>query len=224
MSLIQRIVSWLGFADGKAVKSRQLERKAATFPRISTWELDPFHTTVGFRIMHMGLVEVSGRFKRYTASVKGSSPDFSDLQVEVQVEAASIDTDLPARDAHLRSPDFLDVERYPHISFRSTAIRWRPLKRFVLEGDLMIKGVTHRIRLEGELKGLVLKDIVGQPRASFTLTAQIDRRAWGLTWHMETEDGSIVVDPIVNLEIAAEIATPQSLEALRQMAAQVGGS
>lgn len=131
---------------------------------------------------------------------------------------------MPARDAHLRSPDFFDVQTYPHITFRSVGVRWRPLRRFILEGDLTMKGHTHRIELEGELKGLVLKDMVGEPRASFSLTAQIDRRAWGLTWHMETGDGTVVVDPIVTIEVQAEITTPQSLEALRQMLAQMGGA
>lgn len=218
--MLSRILNWLGLSNRKL---RQIEQKANAFPRLTHWELDPFHTTIGFRVMHMGLVEVAGRFKRYTAKVKGSSPAFTDLQVEVEIETASIETDMPTRDAHLRSPDFFDVEKYPTITFRSTAIRWRPLKRFVLEGDLTMKGITRRIQLEGELKGLVLKDMAGEPRASFHLTGQIDRREWGLTWSLETEDGSIVVDNMVTLEILAEISTPKSLEGLRQLIAQMGG-
>lgn len=223
MTLLRKLAHWLGFANGRGQKVRQLEQKAATFPRLSTWELDPFHTTVGFRVMHMGLVEVAGRFRRYNATIRGTSPAFSDLQVEVQIETASVETDMTARDAHLRSPEFFDAEQYPYITFRSTAIRWRPLRRFVLEGDLTIRGITHHIQLEGELKGLVLKDLVGQPRASFTLTAQIDRRAWGLVWHLETADGSVVVDNLVTIDITAEITTPEGMEALRQMLAQIGG-
>lgn len=224
MTLVQRLIGWLGFGgNARRQQVRQLEQKASAFPKLSSWELDPFHSTVGFRIMHMGLVEVAGRFKNYSAQVRGTSPAFTDLQVEVQIEVASIETDTAARDAHLRSPDFFDAEKYPYITFRSTAIRWRPLRRFILEGDLTIKGITHRIQLEGELKGLVLKDLVGQPRASFHLTAQIDRRAWGLTWQMETQDGTVVVDNIVTLDITAEITTPEGMQALRQMLAQMGG-
>ncbi|MCS6895394.1 MAG: YceI family protein [Bacteroidia bacterium] len=223
MTILNRILGWLGLSNGKNEKLRQLEQKASAFPRLATWEIDPFHTTIGFRVMHMGLVEVSGRFKRYTAQVMGSSPAFTDLRVEVEIEAASIETDMPARDAYLRSPEFFDIEKYPTITFRSTAIRWRPLKRFVLEGELTMKGVTHAVNLEGELKGLVFKDLVGEPRVSFHLTGQIDRRKWGLTWHMETGDGSIVVDNMVSLDILAEITTPKSLELLRQMLAQMGG-
>jgi len=174
--------------------------------------------------MHMGLVEVVGRFRRFSAQVQGTSAAFTDLAVEVQIEVDSIETDMPARDAHLKGPDFFDAATYPYITFRSVAVRWRPLKRFVLEGDLTIKNVTHRITLEGELKGLVFKDLVGQPRVSFALTGQIDRRAWGLLWQAETADGSVVVDNLVTLDIEAEITTPEGMAAFREFLRQMGAS
>ncbi|MEN2992237.1 MAG: YceI family protein [Bacteroidia bacterium] len=222
MTWLQKILSWLGLRNGKTAERQQLEEKVSRFPQISRWVVDPTHTTVGFRVMHMGLSEVRGRFRRYTAEVKGSSPAFTDLQISAQIEVGSIETDLPARDIHLRSADFFDAERYPYITFRSTAVRWRPLRRFILEGELTIKGITRPIQLEGELKGLVFSDIVGHPRASFALRGELDRRQWGLTWHMETQDGSIVVDNTVVLEIEAEITTPDGMEALRQALAQMG--
>nr|BAL55288.1 hypothetical conserved protein [uncultured Bacteroidetes bacterium] len=197
-------------------------QKASAFPRLSEWEIDPYHTQIRFRVMHMGLVEVVGRFRQFSARVQGTSPDFSDLRVEVEIATASVETDFPARDAHLRSADFFDAEKYPSITFVSTGIRWRPLKHFILEGDLTMKGITHRIQLEGTLKGLVLKDLTGYPRASFVLRGQIDRRAWGLNWQAEVDNGVAVADNIVTLDIEAEIATPQSLQILRQYLSQMG--
>lgn len=223
MRVLRRLAHWLGLSNGKGQKVHQLDEKAAGFPKLTAWELDPFHTTVGFRVMHMGLVEVFGRFKRYTAMVRGTSPAFSDLQVEAQIEVASVETDMPARDAHLRSADFFNADQYPYITFRSTKVQWRPLRRFVMEGELTIKGITRPIRLEGELRGLVFKDLFAQPRVSFALTGQIDRRDWGLAWYMETADGTVVADYIVTIDIVAEITTPQGMEALRQMLAQMGG-
>ncbi|GIV23461.1 MAG: YceI family protein [Bacteroidia bacterium] len=222
--MFRRLLTWLGLTNGQTARRQAVEKKAAAFPSISQWELDPYHTQMRFRVMHMGLVEVVGRFRRFSAQVKGSSPAFTDLQVEVQIEVDSIETDMPARDFHLKSPDFFDAANHPYITFRSTGVRWRPLKRFVLEGDLTIKGITHRIQLDGELKGLVLKDLTGQPRVSFALSGQIDRRAWGLTWQAETGDGTIVVDNLVTLDIEAEIATPAGMEAYRQFLAQMGAS
>jgi len=220
--MLRRLLSWLGFGNGQAGQREAVLKKAASFPKLSAWELDPYHTQVRFRVMHMGLVEVVGRFRRFSAQVRGSSPAFTDLEVEAQIEVGSVETDLPARDFHIKSSDFLDEANYPYITFRSRAVKWRPLKRFVMEGDLTIKGVTHRIVLEGELKGLVLRDLVGHPRVSFALTGQVDRRAWGLTWQAETGDGTLAVDNLVTIEIEAELTTPEGMQAFRQFAAQVG--
>lgn len=220
--MLHKLLTWLGLGDRRNGERQKVMQKLSGFPTISEWVLDPYHSQIRFRVMHMGLVEVIGRFTRFQAQVRGSSPAFTDLAAEIQIEVDSLETDTLARDLHLKSPDFFDAQKYPHITFRSTAVRWRPLKRFLLEGDLTIRDKTHRIQLDGELKGLVLKDLVGQPRVSFHLTAQIDRRAWGLTWQMETQDGTPVADNLVTLDIDAEITTPAAMEALRQMLAQMG--
>lgn len=220
--MLRKLLTWLGLSDRQNGQRQKVMQKLSGFPTLSEWVLDPYHTQIRFRIMHMGLVEVIGRFTRFSAQVQGRSPAFTDLAAEIQIEVDSLQTDMLARDLHLKSPEFFDVEKYPHITFRSTAVRWRPLKRFVLEGDLTIRNKTHRIQLDGELKGLVLKDLVGQPRVSFHLTGQIDRRAWGLTWQMETQDGTPVADNLVTLDIDAEITTPAAMEALRQMLTQMG--
>jgi polyisoprenoid-binding protein YceI len=172
--------------------------------------------------MHMGIVEVRGRFQRWEAKVRGTSPDFSDLAVEIEVDMDSIQTDVEARNVHLKSPDFFDVATYPKAFFRSTRIEWRPLRTFRLHGELTIKGKSHPITLEGQLQSFVLKDMFGEPRVSFSVSASIDRRAWGLTWQMELEGGELAVDNIVHIEARVELTTPQAMAALQQMLASMG--
>lgn len=105
------------------------------------------HSAIEFRVMHMGTVEVRGRFQRWEAKVRGTSPDFSDLAVEIEVDVDSIQTDVEARNFHLKSPDFFDVATYPKAFFKSTRIEWQPLRTFRLHGELTLKGVTHAITL-----------------------------------------------------------------------------
>jgi len=225
-SLWTRILSLLGFGEsqGKANGRAIVEKRLTALPRLSDWLTDPFHSAIEFRVMHMGLVEVRGRFRKWESKIRGTSPDFSDLAVEIEIDVASIQSDMEARDAHLRSPDFFDVVKYPKAFFRSTRVEWRPLRNFILHGELTMKGKTHAITLQGELKSLILKDMFGQPRVSFYVSAPIDRRAWGLTWQMELEEGEVVVDTIVHIEAHVELITPQAMQAMQQMLASMGAS
>jgi len=225
-TLWNRLLSLLGLTerDGKTNGRQTLERRLQTLPRLSDWVVDPMHSAIEFRVMHMGIVEVKGRFRRWEAKVRGTSPDFSDLAVEIEVDMDSIQTDAEARDAHLKSPDFFDVATYPKAFFKSTRIEWRPLRTFQLHGKLTLKGVTHAITLQGELKSFVLKDLFGQPRVAFYVSAPIDRRAWGLTWQMELEGGQVLVDNIVHIEARVELTTPQAMAAMQQMLASMGAS
>ncbi len=225
-SVWQRLISLLGLGgnSGKANGRQVVEKRLTALPRLSDWVVDPFHSAIEFRVMHMGLVEVRGRFRKWEAKVKGTSPDFSDLTVEIDIDVSSIQTDMEARDAHLRSPDFFDVAKYPKAFFRSTRVEWRPLRTFLMHGELTMKGKTHAITLQGELKSLVLKDMFGQPRVSFYVSAPIDRRAWGLTWQMELEGGEVMVDTTVHIEAYVELTTSQSISATQQMLASRGAS
>lgn len=225
-SIWKRLISLFGLGEnsGKANGRKVVEKRLTALPRLSDWVIDPFHSVIEFRVMHMGLAEVRGRFRKWEARVKGTSPDFSDLVVEVEIDVSSIQTDMEARDAHLRSPEFFDVAKYPKAFFRSTRIEWRPLRTFLMHGELTMKGKTHAITLQGELKSLVLKDLFGQPRVSFYVSAPIDRRAWGLTWQMELEGGEVVADTTVHIEAHVELATPQAMAAMQQMLASMGAS
>jgi polyisoprenoid-binding protein YceI len=224
-TLWKRFLSLLGLTehDGKTNGRKTLERRLQTLPRLSDWVIDPMHSAIEFRVMHMGIVEVRGRFQRWEAKVRGTSPDFSDLAVEVEVDVGSIQTDVEARNVHLKSPDFFDVATYPKAFFRSTRIEWRPLRTFRLHGELTIKGKSHPITLEGQLQSFVLKDLFGEPGVSFSVSASIDRRAWGLVWQVELEGGELVADNIVHIEANVKLTTPKSVAALQQFAASIMG-
>jgi len=226
-TLWKRLLSLLGLTEsnGKANGQRKaLEQRLQGLPKLTDWVVDPLHSAIEFRVMHMGLVEVRGRFRQWEAKVRGTSPDFSDLAVEVEIDMTSLQTDTEARDAHLKSPDFFDVATHPKAYFKSTRIEWQPLRTFRLHGELTMKGITHAITLQGELKSFVVKDLFGQPRVAFQVSAPIDRRAWGLTWQIELEGGEVVVDNIVHIEAYVELTTPQSMAAMQQMLAAMGGA
>lgn len=222
-NLLRRFLSLLGLASSNGQANRKaLVKRLSTLPRLSNWVVDPFHSSIQFRVLHMGLAEVRGRFRNFQATFQGTSPDFSDMQVVVEIDVASLETDTPARDIHLRSADFFDVENYPKATFRSTKVEWRPLRSFRLYGDLTIKGKTHPIYLDGKLESFILKDIVGHPRVSFTVTTAIDRRAWGLTWQLELEGGELAVDNLITIDAAIELTTAEGMAALKQALASMG--
>jgi len=201
----------------------KIMNKIASFPKISEWYLDTYHSKVEFSVMHMELVEVKGNFKKFDGQITGTSPDFSDLKVKINIDVSSVNTDSDARDFHLRSPEFFDAEKYPTITFESTKIEWKPLKYFIMHGNLTIKGITKPVQLEGELKSMINKDMFGQPKISFIVSGKINRTDWNLTWNMSLEEGVIVVDEFVELRASVEIATKQTLLGMQDMLSKMQG-
>lgn len=235
MSIIQKILSLLGLgaqqnSNGAELKAKELnlekirEQRSGNFPVLKDWVIDYAHSAIKFRVMHMGIVEVLGKFKDWNAKFQGTSPVFNDIKTQITIQVNSIETDFLARDMHLKSPDFFDVEKYPTIQFESTKISWRPLRFFTIEGNLTMKGITKPVKLEGQLKNFIPKDLFGFPRVGFTVSTQINRKDWGLSWSIELESGDLVVDELVKIEADIEITTPQCVEAmqafLKQMQAQ----
>jgi polyisoprenoid-binding protein YceI len=231
MSIIRKFLSFLGIrsSNGNAQQGASLdllnkirEQRAGSFPKITDWLVDNYHTSIKFRVMHMGIAEVVGKFKEFKAEFNGVSPDFSNMSATVTIFVSSIETDMVARDMHLKSSDFFDCEKYPTIEFRSTSVQWRPFRSFNLHGNLTIKGNTQPITLEGKIINFLPKDMFGEPRVGFELKGEINRKDFGLSWQMEMESGDKAVDDIIKIEIHAEIATRNGVEAmnnyLKQMA------
>ncbi|HEU4699297.1 MAG TPA: YceI family protein [Gemmatimonadales bacterium] len=180
---------------------------ATTTQQTSTWNLDPAHSLIEVSAKHMMITTVRGRFTdvKGTITVDEQHPDRS--RVEVEIPAASIDTHVDQRDQHLRSADFLDVARYPTITFRSTRIQgaWnREGDRFTVTGDLTVHGVTKPVTLAATYEGGAT-DPRGGRRVGFSADTEIDRRQFGLTWNQALEAGGILVgnDLRIHLEVQA---------------------
>jgi polyisoprenoid-binding protein YceI len=172
----------------------------------TTWTIDPTHTLVEFSAKHMMITTVKGRFADVSGAihVDGTHPDRS--SVEVELDAASIDTRTEQRDQHLRSADFLDVETHPKVTFRSTRIEGAyraPGDTFRVFGDLTIRGTTKEIALEATFEGTG-KDPWGGERASFSATGKIDRRDFGLTWNAALETGGVLVSNEIRIAVEAQ--------------------
>jgi polyisoprenoid-binding protein YceI len=177
-------------------------------PAPGTWEIDKAHTTLEFVARHM-LTRVRGRFSTFSGVIRVAEvPEES--AVEVEIDAASVDTNTPDRDKHLRSADFLDVEKYPKLTFKSTALRRTGSETFELDGDLTIKDVTRPVTLEAEYLG-VTDSPFGTRVASFSARAEIDREDWDMTWNVVIETGGLLVGKKVVLELEVEaIYKPES--------------
>jgi polyisoprenoid-binding protein YceI len=176
------------------------------------WEIDSSHSSIQFTVRHLVIAKVRGQFSRWTGSISAPDGDFSRATLSAAIDAGSIDTGVADRDAHLRSADFFDVERYPEVTFTSTEVTRVADDRLLLAGALTIKGVTRDVVLDVEPLGLA-KDPWGNERAAFSATTSIDRRDFGLTWNQVLETGGVMVGD--RIDITFEI------EAVRQAAAKV---
>ena len=176
---------------------------AAIASDCATWTIDPSHSTIEFVAKHMMITTVKGRFAEFEGTIVADETNLAGSTVDVTMKAASLDTRSEQRDAHLRSPDFLDVETYPEVTFRSTRIEGTK-DEFQLTGDLTIRGVTRPITLDVSFEGEG-KDPWGGTRASFSAKGKFDRRDYGLTWNVALETGGILVSNEVKINIEAQV-------------------
>jgi polyisoprenoid-binding protein YceI len=176
--------------------------KGTPIPAAGDWELDPVHTSAQFVARHLMVSKVRGKFTEVSGTIH-IAEDATESSVEVRIDPASVETGDEQRDAHLRSPDFLDVERYPEITFRSTSIEGSSPSHFLVHGELTVHGVTRPVTLEAEYHG-VTADPWGGRRAGFSATTEVDREDFGLTWNVAIEAGGFVVGKKVRLELEVE--------------------
>lgn len=168
----------------------------------STWNIDPSHSHVEFAVKHLMISTVKGRFTDVEGQISIVEGNPSASSVTVAIKAASIDTRTDQRDDHLRSADFLEVARYPAITFKSTRITG-DASEFKLTGDLTIRGVTKQITLDATNEGSI-KDPWGGERIGFSAKTKFDRRDFGLTWNQAIEAGGVVVGNEVKVSIEVE--------------------
>ena len=168
----------------------------------TTWKFDPIHSSVEFAVRHLMITTVKGRFSDVQGTVEIDSGNPAAARVDFTIGAASIDTREPQRDAHLRSADFFDVERFPTLTFRSSSVRDYSDAGFTLVGDLTIHGVTREVELQVTSEGQT-KDPWGGERAGYSATTKIKRSDFGLTWNQLLETGGLTVSD--DVKIALEI-------------------
>jgi polyisoprenoid-binding protein YceI len=171
-------------------------------PTPGTYALDPTHTRIGFVARHLMVTKVRGYFPSFEGSITiGEDP--KDSTAEVTIQTASVDTGTADRDAHLRSGDFFDVEKFPEMTFRNARVVSQKGTDFTVVGELTIKDVTREVELAVELDGIV-KDPWGNTRLAVTGTTEVDREHWGLTWNAALETGGVVVSKNIRIEIESE--------------------
>ena len=169
----------------------------------SIWAIDPKHSIVEFAVRHMMFTTVRGRFKDVRGTIQClDEADKSRASVEAVIDAASIDSGDPDRDAHLRSQEFLDVERYPTITFSSKRVERVDEDEFWVVGDVTIRGVTREVELATVYNGRGTNPW-GQEVAGFTATTQINRKDFGLTWNVALEAGGFLVGD--TLDVLVEV-------------------
>lgn len=175
-----------------------------------TWQIDSAHSGIHFSVRHLVIAKVRGQFGRWTGALSVPDGDFSKATVDITIDATSIDTGVADRDNHLKSADFFDVASFPEITFRGQRLEPAAAERFVLTGDLTIRGTTREVALEVESAGQT-QDPWGNLRAVFSARTAVDRKQFGLTWNQALETGGVVVGDKVEIEV--------EVQAVRQEAA-----
>lgn len=171
-------------------------------PAPGDWNIDPAHSELAFIARYLMVTKVRGGFGEWEGTFHiAEVPEESSVQVTIK--AASIDTGTPDRDKHLRSPDFLDVERFPELTFKSTKVELTGGTGLRVTGDLTIRDVTKSVVLDAEFQGIAA-DPWGGTRAAFSATTEIDREEFGASWNVALEAGGWLVSKKVRLELEAQ--------------------
>lgn len=183
---------------------------ANTNTQVAQWQVDKAHSQVEFGVKHMMFTTVKGRFTDLDAKILLDEENPNESTVEVEIDAASIDTAADDRDTHLRSADFFDVENHPKITFRSKRIEGASFEageKFKVIGDLTIRGTTRDVELDATFEGRG-RDPWGQEKAAFTAETEIDRHDYGLTWNQALETGGVLVGRSIRIMVDAQFVQP----------------
>jgi polyisoprenoid-binding protein YceI len=172
-------------------------------PAVSTWAIDPAHSEIGFSVRHMMISSTRGRFADVKGTIVLDEQDISRSSVEAEIIVNSVDTREERRDAHLRSPDFFDAERWPTIAFRSTKVEPLGRDRARITGDLTIRDVTRQVSFEAELNGRG-RTPWGTEVAGFSADLKLNRSDYGLTYNVALETGGFLVGDEIKIHLDVE--------------------
>jgi polyisoprenoid-binding protein YceI len=180
---------------------------ALALAQTATWNVDGSHTRTGFSVRHLVISDVKGEFSKTSGKAQIDDADLAKSSVEVTIEAASVDTRDEKRDTHVRSADFLDVAKFPTITFKSTKVTAGKDGQLTVVGDLTLRGVTKPVTLEGSLTKAIT-DPWGNTRRGASFTGKINRKDWGVSWSKITDVGAVASDE-VKLDLQAELVKDQ---------------
>ncbi|TRV80445.1 hypothetical protein FKN01_06765 [Streptomyces sp. 130] len=204
------LVTASGTADaGTVVLGRQ---GGVELPPPGTWSLDPAHSSVGAVAQHLGISSVHGRFTEFGGRVE-ISEDLQSSRVEAVIEAASIDTGNGMRDKHLRSPDFLDTDRFPEITYRSSGLTPAGPDRWTVHGELTMRGVTRPVDLDLSYLGTG-PDPWGGVRAAFSATAELRREDFAMNYNQVVQAGIAAIGTTLRVELDIQAVQGDSLPAV----------
>ena len=171
---------------------------------MTTYKIDASHSEVGFKIRHLMITNVTGKFTEFDATLESDKEDLSDAKISFEANVNSITTHNEQRDGHLKSDDFFNAEKFPKLTFVSTGITKKSDDEFVLAGNLTIRDVTKLVELVVEYGGKIV-DPYGQTKLGFEIVGKINRKDFGLTWSATTETGGLVVADEVKLQVTVEM-------------------
>src|SRR5437764_9487450 len=174
------------------------------------WTVDPMHTQVEFSAKHMGIMTVKGAFTGLSTAINFNQDDFTASSVEATIDATTLNTHDERRDAHLKSPDFLDVEQFPTIAFKSTRIEYAAHDQYKMTGNLTIRDVTRPVSLDVVYSGQA-KDPMGSMHAGFSAYTTINRKDWGLNWNVALETGGLLVGDQIKIALEIEAVRPAAV-------------
>lgn len=167
------------------------------------WAIDPTHSEIQFKVKHLVISTVTGRFNSFDASIETGGDKFEDAEIEFSADINSIDTRNEDRDTHLKSADFFNAAEHPELIFKSNSFTKTGEGEYELSGDLTIRGITKQVKLSADYGGTVV-DPYGNTKAGFDVTGKINRKEFGLTWSAVTEAGKIVVSDEVKLLLSVQ--------------------
>jgi len=177
---------------------------ASAKPATTTWNIDPAHTVAEFKVKHMMISHVKGHFSAVKGTLLLDETDLAKSTIEATIDATSINTREPQRDAHLLSPDFFDAQKYPTLSFKSTRVSRVNDGELAVSGDLTIHGETHNVVFTVEGPTPPAKDPWGGIRMGLSATTKINRKDFGLTWNSALETGGLLVGEEVTITLEVE--------------------
>jgi polyisoprenoid-binding protein YceI len=187
---------------------------AVSGAQTTEWEIDSAHTAAHFSVKHLMVSTVRGQFRKVTGRAWLDEAELTRSRIDVGIDAASLETGEPKRDAHLRSADFFDVEKYPRLTFQSTRIEGEG-EEFTVTGDLTMHGVSRQVTLKVESLSPPMKDPYGRLVRGVSAVGKLNRKDWGLGWNAALETGGVLVGDEVKLQIDAELVAKAPAAASR---------